>query len=61
MGLYKLRYFNHGDFTVGTDHFRAGSDDEAIRYARDMLKTPFGRGHEIWDGERLVHRELYDR
>ena len=61
MALYKLRFFNHGDHTVGTDHFRAENDEEAKRHARDMLKTPFGRGHEIWDGERLVHREVYER
>ena len=61
MVLYQVRFFNHGDHTVGSDSLRAADDDDAIRRARIRFTSPFGRGHEIWDGERLVHREIYDR
>ena len=56
---YEVRFFNHGGYTVGTAYVRAESDEEAIRYALRVLQNPFGRGHEIWQGERLVHREMY--
>jgi hypothetical protein len=61
MALYQVRFFNHGDHTVGSDSIRAESDEVAIRYAKRMLQTPFGKGYEIWDGERLVHREVFGR
>jgi hypothetical protein len=61
MGQYEVRFFNHGDYTMGSDHFHAENDDVAIRYTARLLKSPFGKGHEIWDGERLVHRELYHK
>ena len=59
MALYEVRFFNHGDHTIGSDRFHAENDDVAKRYTASMLQSPFGHGHEIWDGERLVHRELY--
>ena len=61
MILYQVRFFNHGDHTVGSDTLRAASDEDAILRARIRFTSPFGRGHEIWDGERLVHREIYGK
>ena len=61
MILYQVRFFNHGDHTVGSDTLRAASDDDAILRARIRFTSPFGRGHESCDGERLVHREIYGK
>jgi hypothetical protein len=61
MAQYEIRFFNHGDLAIGTDHFRAEGDDLAICFAARLLRNPFGRAHEFWDGERLVHREMYPR
>ena len=56
---YEVRFFNHGGHTIGTAYILADDDDDARRYALRVLQSPFGRGHEIWQGERLVHREMY--
>ena len=59
MGKYKVRFFNHGDHTVGSVSLDADTDANAQHYAAQILRSPFGRGHEIWEGDRLVHREIY--
>lgn len=59
MAQYEVRFFNHGDHPVGSASFHADNDDIAKRYALRLLSSPFGKGHEIWDGDRLVHREIY--
>ena len=59
MVQYEIRFFNYSDLVIGTDHFRAETDDIAKGFAARIFRNPFGRGHELWDGERLVHRELY--
>lgn len=59
MAQYQVRFFNHGNHTIGSDHFHADDDDTAKRYALRLLASPFGKGHEIWEGERMVHREIY--
>ena len=61
MAKYLVRFFNHGDHTVGSVSFDAENDDHAQHYAAQVLKSPFGHGHEIWEGERLVHRHVYEK
>ena len=61
MAEYKVRFFNHGNHTVGSVSFNADTDANAQHYAAQVLRSPFGRGHEIWEAERLVHREVYEK
>lgn len=61
MALYEARFIDHGGRVFGREPFEAEHDDAAKSYANRMLKTGFGKGHEIWRGDRLVHREIYDR
>jgi hypothetical protein len=59
MPLYSAHFLSHTDETLGVQHYQAADDDTAIRYASDVLRSPWGKGHEIWQGDRLVHREVY--
>ena len=59
MALYEARFIDHMDGVFSTQQFSAEHDQAAKDYANRVLKTRFGKGHEIWDGGRLVHREIY--
>ena len=61
MAKYRVRFFNHGNHTIGSVSFDADTDANAQHYAAQTLKSPVGHGHEIWEGERLVHRDVYER
>jgi hypothetical protein len=41
--------------------FHAEHDDAAASHVNRVLRTNIGMGHEIWQDDRLVHREIYDR
>lgn len=58
--LYEARFIDHPDEVFATQVFGADHDEAAKAYANRMLRTRFGKGHEIWHGDRLVHKELYD-
>ena len=57
---YVAKFFDHRDQLFGWEPFDAEHDEAAKNYANRMLKSPFGKGHEIWHDDRLVHRELYE-
>jgi hypothetical protein len=57
--LYEARFIDHRDEVFSTQTFGAEHDQAARDYAHRMLKTGYGKGHEIWHGDRLVHREIY--
>lgn len=60
MPEYRAQFFKHSGQPFGGERFHAANDEAAIRFARSQLMSPWGKGHEIWQGDRLVHRELYD-
>lgn len=59
MALYEARFIDHRGEVLGTQLFGAEHDEAAKAYAHRVLRSPFGKGHEIWQGGRLVHTELY--
>ena len=58
--LYRAHFFTHAGERFGAETFQAEDDDRAIKHARQKLRSPWGMGHEIWEGDRLVHREVYE-
>ena len=60
MPIYEARFLTYGDDLFSTMRFHAAHDEAAITYTNVALRTSFGKGHEIWQGERFVHREIYD-
>jgi hypothetical protein len=59
MESYRARFLTHGGRVFGTEDFEADTDQHAIEYARKMFSTSIGKGHEIWQGERRIHTEIY--
>jgi hypothetical protein len=59
MFAYRAHYLAHSGELYGVEHFDAENDAAAIEYANKQLRSPWGRGHEIWHEDRLVHREIY--
>ena len=60
MQLYEARFFTHGDEVFGSAKFEADDDNDAKDHANRHLRFRIGRGHEIWLGDRLIHREIYE-
>ena len=58
--LYRAHFFTHSGDRFGGEDFHAENDENAIEYARRNLSSPWGRGHDIWQGNRHVHREIYE-
>jgi hypothetical protein len=56
MTSYRLYYCNSEGTKFGADDFHAANDAGAIERARVLVKlrSPV---FEVWQGERLVHRE----
>ena len=59
MGKYLAQFLTHADEIFGVAHFAAEDDEAAISYANGKLATGIGKGHEIWEGDRLVHTQIY--
>lgn len=59
MALYEARFIDHRGEVSGTQLFGAEHDQAAKDYANRVLKRPQGKGHQIWQGGRLVHTEFY--
>ncbi len=59
MALYQVRFLAHSEEVFGREQFEAEDDASAIEHARQRLKSPWGKAHEIWHADRLVHRENY--
>lgn len=51
---YHVIYLTHGDDVYGHTSFDASNDEAAKEHARQFLRSPFGKGYEIWQGERLI-------
>jgi hypothetical protein len=58
--LYDIRFITHGDDVFSSTRFEAEHDEAAKDHANRQLRSGIGKGHEIWDGDRLVHREIYE-
>jgi hypothetical protein len=58
--LYRAHFFSHAGDRFGSEQFRAADDQQAIEHARRNLRSPWGKGHEIWQDNRIVHREIYE-
>ena len=58
MMLYHAHFLAHLGQVFGKERFDAENDISAIEYAQQKLKSR-GKGHEIWQGDRLVHRAIY--
>ena len=59
MPLYQAWFIDHRDEVFAAQPFSAENDQAAREYGSRVLKTGFGRGYEIREGERLVYREIY--
>lgn len=59
MPLYEARFIDFRGEVFSSQPFSADHDEGAKGYAQKILKTRFGKGHEVWDGQRLVHKETY--
>jgi hypothetical protein len=57
--MYEIRFIKHGGHIFGSDRIQAKDDAAAIAYANRLMRSPFGHSHEIWEGDRFVHREIY--
>jgi hypothetical protein len=60
MERYRTHYLTHAGATYGLEQFDAADDAAAIEYAKKKLSSPWAMGHEIWHGDRFVHREIYE-
>jgi hypothetical protein len=60
MPEYRADFLTHGNLVFGSADFEAEHDEAAKAHAEKHLRTGIGRGHEIWQGSRLVHREIYE-
>ena len=59
MTSYRAQFLTHADEIFGVAHFEAEDDVAAISYANEKLATGIGKGHQIWEEDRLVHTEIY--
>jgi hypothetical protein len=56
---YDIHFVDHADRIFGSDSFEAANDAKAIELGRSLYRSNIGRGHEIWQGDRHVHSEVY--
>lgn len=56
MPLYRVEFLDPGDYVYRVDYLECFQDDGAIAAAR-RLNVSIGVVFEIWQDERLVHRE----
>ena len=59
MSKYRAHFLNHGNSVWRVEHFIAEYDGAAKLHAARNFRSGIGKGYEIWDGERLVHTEVY--
>jgi hypothetical protein len=59
MSCYQVHFFTHAGTVFGTAPFEAEDDASALQHAREKLKSPWGKGHEVWQGNRLLGGETY--
>ena len=57
--LYEARFVDYRDDVFSTREFSARNDDAAKDYVKRVFRMSVSIGHEIWNSERFVHREIY--
>jgi len=57
MARYQIHFVDHGDNIFSTHHVEEPDDEGAITTARRLRVPSIGAGFEVWESERLVHRE----
>jgi len=58
MKLYGIHFLTHGNDIFAVEWVNAECDEAAKKQA-ERLRTGFGKGHEIWDHDRLVDKVNY--
>ena len=58
MPLYCAHYLTLSGEQFGTEIVRVDDDEAAVEHFRAQLSSPWARGFEIWQENRLVHREI---
>ncbi len=58
MRVYAIHFLTHGGDVFAVEWVQAENDEAAQRHAQ-RLRTRFGKGHEIWEGDRLVAKTDY--
>ena len=56
--VYAIHFLTHGGDVFAVEWVQAADDEAAQQHAK-RLRTPFGKGHEIWEGDRLVAKMDY--
>jgi hypothetical protein len=59
MPMYHAKFPIHNNTVFSTEQFHAVDDEAAIIHVNVALRTSIGKGHEIWQDNRLVHHETY--
>lgn len=58
MKTYGIHFLTHGGDVFAVEWVRA-EDDEGAQKHGERLRTRFGKGHEVWEGNRLVAKVDY--
>jgi hypothetical protein len=58
MKVYGIRFLTHGGDVFAVEWVQVENDEAAKKHAL-RLRTRFGKGHEIWEGNRLVEKFDY--
>ncbi len=58
MALYLILFLDRSEYVYAVDEVRCLTDEKAIVVACLRPAPSFGAGFEIWQSERLVHREF---
>jgi hypothetical protein len=59
MAKYLVHFLNHGNSVWRVEHFIALNDKAATEHTSQVYRSSVGKGYEIWEGDRLVHTEVY--
>jgi hypothetical protein len=59
MLVYEAKFLTHSNTVFSTVRFRAVHDEAAMKHVNVALRTSIGKGHEIWQDNRLIHQETY--
>ncbi len=58
MAVYQVHFFDFGRNIYATHRLERANDEAAIEAARQLNVLPhLSFGFEVWDDERLVHRQ----
>jgi len=57
--IYRIVLVNHADVVFSSREINADDDNAARTRARTEFRSGIGKGYQIWDGDRLVHSQVY--